>query len=572
MAIPVYTNSPLGLIPGNFKYGENNEQSSIFSSKHIIRKQEAQKNSGPFGASPLSFQAPDVLHAKDVYDISTSNIINRLSSVPSMALKWSDFAYCRDYGVYPNNRLIICRRFNNPVLDDLTFYGIDSTSKTSMEPVSTLISWFSDQQDTLSFDFGEEWEDADASFTEILNSVGDDIGLGKVNIKLGDELSKGLKAVPLPGATEILQRRLLKSLGIIKGNDTSSEIIPSGTPNLIKQARQRKTIPDKTAGSGLKGKFKVTVKCAWEQKFISGVDPTFIYYDILRTVLSFGGSDAVFYLGKRSNLGQLGQFFQNYIKEGPIEQIKKVLKALQEEVKKLVDVVANTVKKLKDGLEKTVESAAGSGSSEQSEEDRKKAQEKADKDRLEQAEANLASESSLLDNALDAIKGFVQSFIDTLIKKYRVAILGVVSSLTGLPSTPWHVTIGNPLRPILTSGDMECSDVKVNLGTQLSFNDLPSYIECEFTLTSARNLGIDEIFEKLSNSGLRTSEEPKTFWNTEVKTGKTIFSGTQSTSQLADAYDRSVTATQSSDGKSVVGNINSGQSINSDPNSFEPFQ
>jgi hypothetical protein len=572
MAIPVYTNSPLGLIPaietGNFKYGSTQSgQSSIFSSKHIIRKNEARKGFNPFGQNPLEFGTPDTLHNNDVYNISTSNIIKQLEKIPSMSLKWSDFAYCRDYGVYPNNRLIICRRFNNPVLDDLTFYGLDATEKTTIEPISTLITWFDDQSDILTFDFGEKWVDAEASFTDILNQVGNDIGLGKVNIKLGDQIAGGLQAVPFPGASEIFQRRILKSLGIIDETSSSSEIIPSGTPNLIKEAKQRALVKDVTPGSGLTGKFKVTVKCAWEQKFISGVDPTFIYYDILRTILSFGGSDAVFYLGKKSNLGQLSQFFQNYIKEGPIEQIKKVLKAIQVEVNKLVDTITKTINKIKDGLNKTVESASSSGSSEQSEEDRKAAEDKANKERVTEAEANAKSEGNLLDSALDAFRGFVQSFVDTLIKKYRVAILGVVSALTGLPSTPWHVTIGNPLRPILSSGDMECSDVNIKLGQQLSFNDLPSYIECSFTLTSARNLGIDEIFEKLSNSGLRVSEEAPSFWNTEVKTGATIFDGTASTAELARDYsDPSKSVDPQVGTQSKVGNENQGTSVNPDAN------
>jgi hypothetical protein len=585
MAIPVYTNSPLGLIPaietGNFKYGsEQSGQSSIFSSKHIIRKNEARKGFNPFGQNPLEFGAPNTLHNNDVYNISTSNIIEKLNDIPSMRLKWSDFAYCRDYGVYPNNRLIICRRFNNPVLDDLTFYGLDTTEKTAIEPISTLITWFDDQSEVLTFDFGEKWIDAEASFTEILNQVGNDIGLGKAGpgIKLGDQVAGGLQAVPFPGASEILQRRILKSLGIIDETSSSSEIIPSGTPNLIKQARQRELVKDGTPGSSLTGKFKVTVKCAWEQKFISGVDPTFIYYDILRTILSFGGSDAVFYLGKKSNLGKLDQFFQNYIKEGPIEQIKKVLTALKIQVEKAVETIKTTINNIKEGLEKTIKEAENPPSSENKEENDKENQDAANKEKATEADANLG----VIGQTLNLVKNFIQSFVDTLIKKYRVAILGVVSALTGLPSTPWHVTIGNPLRPILSSGDMECSDVNIKLGPQLSFNDLPSYIECSFTLTSARNLGIDEIFEKLSNSGLRVSEEAPSFWNTEASSN-TVYSidpttgvaatqsGTQSSGQTVFSdFSENVSAALGTQSK--VGSENQGTSVNPDANSFTPFQ
>jgi hypothetical protein len=55
--------------------------------------------------------------------------------------------------------------------------------------------------------------------------------------------------------------------------------------------------------------------------------------------------------------------------------------------------------------------------------------------------------------------------------------------MTGTPSTPWHITIGNPKRPIFSSGDMYIQDdVKVDLGPILQFNDLPSSIKCELHL------------------------------------------------------------------------------------------
>ncbi len=138
----------------------------------------------------------------------------------------------------------------------------------------------------------------------------------------------------------------------------------------------------------------------------------------------------------------------------------------------------------------------------QAEEDAKAADEKAEQER-----------NKLLNEAVGQVENIVSSFVETIVKKYRVRALGIVTSLTGLPSTPWHVTIGNPLRPILSSGDMECSDVNVNLGPQLSFNDLPSYIECEFTLKSARNLGTDEIMSKLNCGSIRISTEAPSFWN-----------------------------------------------------------
>jgi len=47
-----------------------------------------------------------------------------------------DFAYLKDVGVYPNNRIIICRRFDSAVGNDLT--------QVADEPISTIISWIPD--------------------------------------------------------------------------------------------------------------------------------------------------------------------------------------------------------------------------------------------------------------------------------------------------------------------------------------------------------------------------------------------------------------------------------------------
>lgn len=562
----IYTSSPLGLIlEGDFSYGDGGN--SRFSTKNTLNKTSANSKSG-LVQHPLTLQSPDTVHVDEVYDIGTFNIIRQLENYPTMKLKWADFAYCRDYGVYPNNRLVVCRRFDHPMIDDLTFSGKDGAS----EPISTLITWMPESTEILSFNFGESWVEAQASFKDLLNDVGDDMGLGKINFKLGDALSAGMNLVSLPGFTQGLQRAILGEAGLI--DKSSVDIIPSGTPNLIKESMQRKLIKDETPGSGLVGKFSVVVKCAWEQKFISGVDPTLIYYDILQTILAFGGSQAVFYLGKRSNLGGLGAALEDFLKPGGATRlIKKVVESFAAALNKLTKEINELVGKFFDS--NYGEKDSGGGGAEKTA-DQIEADEKANRDKT-------------ISDAQGQVSGIIKGFADTIIKKYRVQALGVVTTLTGLPSTPWHITIGNPLRPIFSSGDMLTQDVKVNLGAQLSFNDLPSYIECEFTLASARNLGIDEIIEKLSCSGIRISNEHPTFWNTQPDPGENQPSGPTPSTPAAGATPstptdnkqedelQNVAATQSTSEQSKVGNENStgtasttGQQVNPDPNSNEP--
>jgi hypothetical protein len=566
-----YTSSPLGLIPEiAFTYNGENSQ---FSTRNYLRKNIGRTNTtdpsagqSPLGPNPLSFGSPSEIHTDDVYDIRTSNIVRQLDQYPSMRLKYSDFVYCRDYGVYPNNRLIVCRRFPQPIIDDLTFTGADSTSSDlpeyGSEPISTLISWFDDSKNILEFSFGEEWTDAGVNFKDLLNDVGKDFRMTD-GLSLGNVVSSAANVVTLPGSTEGLQRIILEKLGFIEPGN--ADIIPSGTPNLIKQSKQRSLVAEDQPGSGLKGKFTVSVKCAWEQKFISGVDPTFVYYDILQTILSFGGSAAVFYLGKRSNLGKLDSKLQKLLKPGgAIELVNEIASAFKAAFDKLKDEISKQVSLLID-------------SSTQDPKDDSKTPEEQQKIQ----EENTAKQVS---EAQGAVGKILDTFVQTIVKKYRVQAIGIVTSLTGLPSTPWHVTLGNPLRPIFSSGDMLCEEVSVNLGPQLSFNDLPSYIEVDFKLTSARNLGIDEIMEKLSCGGIRILREEPTFWNTigngTFSTPESITTGTSSQTQdnKEDDASQNITATQSVSDQSKVGNENStgtasstGQAVNPDPNSLDPI-
>ena len=471
-----YTGSPLGLIDQDFGSSnpyteresieikdnsgnvlsnvENPNIRSIFSSKHTIFRRSNQSNIG----DALSFESPTVIHEDSIYNVSTTNIIKILDQYPAMRIKSSDFVYCKNYGVYPNNRLIICRRFPSIISDDLSGSSLPEAN-------TTLITWFSDQENPIEFDFGEEWIQTNDTLKDVLNSVGKDAlmqigGLGDISSRFGD-------AMPLPGITEVFQRQVLEKIGIIDSNDSkSSSRLPSGDPNLIMESSRRKTIGTNSPGSGLIGKFNVKVKCAWEQKFINGIDPTFIYYDIVRTILAFGGSSATFYLGKNSRL------------VGGVESLLTAMSNPDQLMVKINEYIKAMIESISVLSEKIAKFLSGEKPEDESDTEVDK------------------------DDVLDAL---LKSLPETISRKYKIPILGILNYLTGTPSGPWHVTIGNPMRPILSSGDMICKNVNVKLGPQLAFNDLPSSIECEFTLESARNLGIDEIFGKLSSGSVRVT-------------------------------------------------------------------
>ena len=141
--------------------------------------------------------------------------------------------------------------------------------------------------------------------------------------------------------------------------------------------------------------------------------------------------------------------------------------------------------------------------------------------KAEQAAADKSKNDGLAiaDKISAALKKYTVQALSGLLQKYRVKIVGVVNSLAGLPSTPWHITIGNPMRPTFCAGDMLVENVSLSLGPILAFNDLPSSIKVEFNLTNARNWGLQEIMAKFNSGYLRTVDVQKTFYETNSVAG-----------------------------------------------------
>jgi hypothetical protein len=420
------------------------------------------------------------LHNNDVYDTSILNLIEKLAGT-SAALRPSDFAYLKKVGVYSNNRLVIARRFGGPMLDDIFAKG--------KLPLAVMITWRTEAEDFLEISFGEQWTEAKADFTTMLNELSKDF----MGDNAGGVAGAAANVVPLPGFTEILVRKVLTELGILEKG--SNEFLPAGNPNLIKEAKRRKTVAQKEAGSGLNCTVSIKMDVEYEQKFISGIDPTIVFQDILANAVRFGTSPASFY-GLSKKFGQtilrwadnpslmIGDF---------VRAIKAGVSAAKDEI---VEAITNKYKELKEQAQKDDDAA------QPVEEDAPSPEPETNVERVEREQKK---EENATKKLLDSFIDISKEVLEKTVGKYKVEIEGIVKALSGAPSTPWHVTIGNPLRPMFCSGDMYMNqDVVVTLGPTLAFNDLPSSIRVSFTLTNARPWGAQEIMSKFNTGNLRS--------------------------------------------------------------------
>jgi hypothetical protein len=474
----------------------------------VYKDEKTEKAIDGFKSSFNQAKGSNMLHNNDVYDTSVLNLVEKLAGTRAQ-LRPTDFAYLKDLGVYPNNRLMVARRFLGPVGDNIMTKMTRGNEKGRFPASAILISWKPEGDDFLEIQFGEEWTAAKADFTGMLNAIGDDFmkgGVGKIASAAGG-------AVPLPGFTEIFQRKFLAQLGLYE--EDAGNQIPAGNPNLIKEAKQRKTVGYSEAGSGLMAKVSIKMICEYELKFISGIDPTIIWMDLLGMILRFGTSESSNYGLSQGVAAKLGRWASNPrllvrdIMDGIRNAITKASKEITQEIEKVYNAATKAAQELSDEKPGDTSGSAGSsGEKKDTRSDREKA-------------IDLAKEVQRAGKALlQKLVAFAGEAIEGTIIKYRVEMMGIVNALTGNPSTPWHITIGNPLRPIFCSGDMLTTEVNLKLGPTLAFNDLPSTITVEFTLTNARNWGLQEIMAKFNSGYLRTVDVQRSYFETNIQIKK----------------------------------------------------
>lgn len=466
----------------------------------VIYKDEKDKN-GNIIAKRGDNSKRRTLHNNSIYDTSVLNILEKLSGTKA-ALRPADFAYLKNVGVYPNNRLMVARRFAAPSDDNIMVKKKDS----DLGSFATLISWVPENENFLDITFGEEWMDAEADFKTILTSLGEDIGLGN----LGGISGAAGNALPLPGFTEIFQRQFLAKLGLIE--DSAKNSIPAGNPNLIKQAKRRKLIGYSDAGSGLKCTVNIKMVCEYELKYISGIDPTIVWMDLIGMIARFGTSNSETYGLSRSISAKITNWVNN-----PHQLVKDVAKSISDAITGIITEIKKKINEVYDAAVKKAEELPDEAPG--PDPDPAPAPLSARQEALNEAEKSKKDQEGIANQIAATLGKITLTALEGLLQKYRVKIIGVVNALSGLPSTPWHITIGNPMRPTFCSGDMLVENVNLKLGPTLAFNDLPSSITVEFNLTNARPWGLQEIMSKFNSGYLRTVDVQKTFYETGQVTG-----------------------------------------------------
>jgi hypothetical protein len=464
----------------------------------------------------------------------------------SKTLRPSDFSYLRDLGVYPLNRLIILRRFAEDVI------VTDDLNQIKVNPISVVIGWVKEDLDLFNLSFNEEWDVQNKFLHEIIADI----------LKNEFKVGGAEKIIPSPGWTQGLLFGFLRKMGL---TDSNAYDIPFGDPNLLREAAYRDY-----AKQGLKSSMSINFETVYEQKLIGEFDPATAMLDTIRNLLNMGTSKTRYIFSADSPIFQKLTTAVNNKGNSVAawaEVVKEIVTAFIDATKetfeelfgsKPEDVNKQFQEKLEKGQTseesklaanenrmKVIEANDSKGWGDKDRAEYKKLEEenkslretigqKKDKELTEANEkknnetvglAGAVSENSnMLSNMLDektTTGKFLKSIMASTFAKHRWPIRGSIGAMTGQPTTPWHITIGNPWSPIISAGNMIVDKIELSAKGELGFNDMPIFINANVSLRFGRHMGSQEI-EKIFNNGYKriydkTSTDTKPIDNSKQK-------------------------------------------------------
>ena len=405
------------------------------------------KASGTVGI--INYLKDSIYKYDDTNEDPYISLIKYFEKSKALNLRAADFAYLKDLGVYPVNRLWVLRRFpdNCIVPNNLSVWG-----DNGVRPVSTVVGWIKDKEDSsfLSLTFNEVWVDQSQMLDQVFKTL------------LNDEFGFQLDATAsVPGWSQGILFGMLKAMGL--SSDYNAQNVPTGDPNVLRVGKMRDV-----NNQGIASKMNVTLETTYEQKYINGVDPGMAMLDILSNLFKMGTSDQRFMLN--ANAGKLRDLIGNINGKQSVDAwislIKGIVVAFTEGVDDFIKEMAGLTGESEDGGTNT-----------------------------EPPDGLLSGLSNIIGNVTDAI-------LTGTISKYRWPLKGSIGLMSGLNTTPWHLTIGNPYSPIINIGNIYVNNVDVKLSNDLGFNDMPIRIDVSITPEFGRPLGKQEL-EKMFNNGYK---------------------------------------------------------------------
>jgi hypothetical protein len=449
------------------KLQNNNNKGSIYGDPSVKFKQ----NSPSDGITYYRNYYKDNVYKYSATNQSDLNpylkLIRDFEKFPSMRFSASDFTYLSDLGVYPTNRMWTLRRFNDFVTVENNLQKMPNVS-----PISTVVGWINPTEESFfSFSFNEKWTTMNDRLDQVMMKI------------LQEEFGfKAENVISLPGWSQGLLFGFLQAMGLAS-DEFDLTHIPQGDPAVLSEAATR--AKDNKPEYGQESTMSLTLNTSYEQKFVGDIDPGAAFLDILDNLTKMGTRDTKYVFSGTSPI--IESLRKANANGGTLEDwwnfITDVLSAFLTAIEKIFTEIKGAFSnpKIKVNTENT--------------------------DPVNESAVNAVT--SLVGGVKNITNEFLQSVLASTVAKWRYALDGSIGLMTGQSTTPWHITLGNPLSPTVSLSNVKITQISVKLKNEMAFNDMPTKLDVEIQLALGRNLGAQEIFNMFNNGYQRSYSSSK---------------------------------------------------------------
>lgn len=206
-------------------------------------------------------------------------------------------------------------------------------------------------------------------------------------------------------------------------------------------------------GAGVSSNVSFEYTFEYKMKYIDGVDPKLALLDLLANILILTYDKIRFFTFEDS-----GRFIwedEDFSNKYTLEAISKQLKNAGSSA---AEAIGNRFREMLDG---------GSTLSD-------------------------VSISDLVDGAVGSLDNF--KFGRNAMKK----LFQIYVAMSGAPTGSWHLTVGNPLNPIISWGNLIVTNTEIQLTNSLGDSDFPDGFTATISLSPGRDIDRDELFSKFN--------------------------------------------------------------------------
>lgn len=423
----------------------------------------------------------------NISDCSISRLVSESAKKQSILgqarYKYADFAFCKDLGM-PNNRLITLRKFSIPVGDYIFRAAaekdkIEDDKITIDNPFSTpgdigrMCCYFDTDdnklEDILKYSFAASWKEMNAGIEQISSQENDHVSpLGSIINALNPQMNSSINA-GFSGASNHLIGRAFNSWFGWKDNAFYSDrVLTNYDEHKIYTPRNTIQSMHKYEGN-LQFKHEFTLVFSYKLRSYQNINPKSAMLDLLANVFATTYTRGNFWGGRQEIIGaqpnKTGWNKAQQLMDKGIDHIGGLFGALMNgtfDLGSMLGAICNCGSKMYNAImsegTKFMNDPKGAF----------------------QEKMSTAAKLDKKYGYSDAAKGLLKNQLG------RPEIYAFQSLLDGSNTGLWHVTIGNPLNPIASIGNLIITDTQVQQFGPLGIDDFPTELKVTVTLKHAR--------------------------------------------------------------------------------------